>query len=170
MYEVVLDEERGTPASLNSCTRVSKRQAARLPSQEHLPDISVKPSHISTMSGHHSSQSRGSSSRRHFRRSRSIKSDDPLEIQGPLDIQGSVKSGGSINFNGDFIVKDKIDAYGGITMNGNVSCESVSHLHLQPALMLTSTQGQDQGVREHLGKRLPGGWVSSHSPFHMKSR
>jgi hypothetical protein len=50
-----------------------------------------------------------------------------LEIQGPLDIQGSVKSGGSINLDGDFIVKDKIDAYGAITMNGNVSCAYVSH-------------------------------------------
>jgi cytoskeletal protein CcmA (bactofilin family) len=77
------------------------------------------------MSGRHSGQSRGSSSRRTFRRSRSIKSDDPLVIQGPLDIQGSVKSGGSIRFDGDFMVKDKIDAYGAITIDGNVSCESV---------------------------------------------
>lgn len=89
-------------------------------------DISEQPHKNQIMSSHHSSQSRGSSNRRQqFRRSRSIKSDDALDIQGPLDIQGSVKSGGSISFAGDFIVKDKIDAYGAIDIDGNVKCESV---------------------------------------------
>lgn len=58
-----------------------------------------------------------------FQRSRSIKSEEQLDLYGPLEIVGSVKSGSSINFDGDFIVRDKIDAYGGIAMNGNISCE-----------------------------------------------
>lgn len=58
-----------------------------------------------------------------FQRSRSVKSDGELDLQGPLDIAGSVKSGGSINFEGDFIVRDKIDAYGAININGSVSSQ-----------------------------------------------
>lgn len=58
-----------------------------------------------------------------FQRSRSIKSENQLDLHGPLEIVGSVKSGSSINFDGDFIVRDKIDAYGGIAMNGSISCE-----------------------------------------------
>lgn len=75
------------------------------------------------MSSHRSSSSRGGSSNRRPRRSRSIKSEDPLHIEGPLDVQGSVKSGSSITFKGDIVVKDKIDAYGGISIDGNLSCE-----------------------------------------------
>jgi cytoskeletal protein CcmA (bactofilin family) len=58
-----------------------------------------------------------------FQRSRSIKSEVELTLKGPLEINGSVKSGGSIDFDGDFVVRDKIDAYGAITINGNVSSE-----------------------------------------------
>lgn len=58
-----------------------------------------------------------------FRRSRSIRSEHQLDLRGPLDIAGSVKSGSSINFDGDFIVRDKIDAYGAINMSGSVRCE-----------------------------------------------
>lgn len=39
-----------------------------------------------------------------------------------------MKFGGSINFDGDFIVKDKIDVYGVIIMNGNVSCVYVFYV------------------------------------------
>lgn len=56
-------------------------------------------------------------------RSQNIASDDGIELQGPLQIDGSVKSGGSIVFNGDFMVRDKIDAYGTINMNGNVTSQ-----------------------------------------------
>ncbi|KAI9166686.1 hypothetical protein HJFPF1_02800 [Paramyrothecium foliicola] len=66
------------------------------------------------------------SSSRQFKRSRSIRSDDPLDLQGPLEIEGSVKSGGSINLQGDFVVRDKIDAYGAIHMNGSISCGQVT--------------------------------------------
>lgn len=58
-----------------------------------------------------------------FRRTRSIRSDRELDLRGPLDIIGSVKSGSNINFDGDFIVREKIDAYGAIDMNGSVRCE-----------------------------------------------
>jgi cytoskeletal protein CcmA (bactofilin family) len=56
-----------------------------------------------------------------FRRSRSVKSDSELSLEGPLDVHGSVKSGGSIVFDGDFVIRDKIDAYGAITINGSVT-------------------------------------------------
>lgn len=58
-----------------------------------------------------------------LQRSQSITSDDGIELLGPLQIEGSVKSGGSIVFNGDFMVKKKIDAYGAINMNGNVTSQ-----------------------------------------------
>ena len=63
-----------------------------------------------------------------YQRSRSIKSDEGLDLQGPLQIDGSVKSGGSINFNGDFTVRDKIDAYGAINMNGTTTSACVSNI------------------------------------------
>lgn len=58
-----------------------------------------------------------------FTRSRSIKSEEQLDLHGPLEVAGSVKSGSSINFEGDFIVRDKVDAYGAIAIDGSVSCE-----------------------------------------------
>lgn len=58
-----------------------------------------------------------------FKRSKGVKSESELSLKGPLDIHGSVKSGGSIDFDGDFFIRDKIDAYGAITINGNVSAE-----------------------------------------------
>ncbi|KAK0389118.1 hypothetical protein NLU13_2693 [Sarocladium strictum] len=67
------------------------------------------------MASYYRNQSRSSSSRRQFQRSRSIKSDDALEIQGPLDIQGR-----SVSLEGDFIVHDEIDAYGGCLVAGHV--------------------------------------------------
>lgn len=56
-------------------------------------------------------------------RSKSIKSEEELNLRGPLEVNGSVKSGGSINVEGDLVVRDKMDAYGAITINGNVSTE-----------------------------------------------
>lgn len=69
------------------------------------------------------SSSTGYTSGRHFKRARSVKSDEPLDLRGPLEVAGSVRSGRSINLEGDFIIRDKIDAYGDIVMNGSVSCE-----------------------------------------------
>lgn len=56
-----------------------------------------------------------------WQRSRSIKADESLDLCGPLEINGSVQSGASIRFVGDFVVGDKVDAYGAITMNGNIT-------------------------------------------------
>jgi cytoskeletal protein CcmA (bactofilin family) len=48
------------------------------------------------------------------RKSKTIKSDGQVTLQGPLDIVGSVKSGSNVTFNGDFNVREKIEAYGSI--------------------------------------------------------
>ncbi|KAK1837846.1 hypothetical protein CCHR01_19530 [Colletotrichum chrysophilum] len=56
-------------------------------------------------------------------KSKSIKSEGEITLQGPIEVAGSVKSGGNITFNGDFDVRDKVEAYGGIEVNGNLSCE-----------------------------------------------
>jgi cytoskeletal protein CcmA (bactofilin family) len=58
-----------------------------------------------------------------FQRSSSIRSEGHLDLKGPLEVLGSVKSGRGINFEGDVIIRDKIDAYGNIDINGNLSCE-----------------------------------------------
>ena len=55
-------------------------------------------------------------------KTRSVKSEDAVSLQGPLDVAGSVKSGRSITLNGDFTVEDKIEAYGSIDITGNVNC------------------------------------------------
>ncbi|KAH8176400.1 hypothetical protein LIA77_04818 [Sarocladium implicatum] len=122
MEELVFDRDKKAISSI----RRSQRRTAKVSqvNNESLHSTSQQPGKSTAMSNRHSNQPRGSSSRRQqFRRSRSIKSEDALEIQGPLDIQGSVKSGSSISLAGDFIVKDKIDAYGAINMDGNVRCE-----------------------------------------------
>ncbi|KAI8278081.1 hypothetical protein K4K60_006518, partial [Colletotrichum sp. SAR11_57] len=56
-------------------------------------------------------------------KSKSIKSEGEITLQGPIEVAGSVKSGGNITFNGDFDVRDKVEAYGGIEVNGNLSCD-----------------------------------------------
>jgi hypothetical protein len=58
-----------------------------------------------------------------YKRSKSVKSDHEITLNGPLDVVGSVKSGSSINLNGDVIVREKLDAYGSIGLNGNITCE-----------------------------------------------
>lgn len=60
-----------------------------------------------------------------FKRSRSIKSEDALDLRGPLEITGSVKSERGINLEGEIIISGSLDAYGPLTMNGNISCEYV---------------------------------------------
>jgi cytoskeletal protein CcmA (bactofilin family) len=63
-----------------------------------------------------------------FKRSSSIRSEGQLDLRGPLEVLGSVKAGRGINFDGDIIVRDKIDAYGNIDVDGNLSCELVRGL------------------------------------------
>ena len=82
--------------------------------------------HIGSMSNnsyHYESASSSGYSGTQFQRSRSIRSDQPLDLYGPLEIEGSVKSGSSIKFDGDFVVRGAIDAYGKIGMKGDVTCE-----------------------------------------------
>lgn len=57
-----------------------------------------------------------------FQRSRSIHSENNLELTGPLDVAGTIRAR-NINFDGDFIVSDTIDAYGNIEINGNMTAE-----------------------------------------------
>ncbi|KAJ4144719.1 hypothetical protein LMH87_003591 [Akanthomyces muscarius] len=57
-----------------------------------------------------------------YQRSRSIHSEQSLELTGPLDVAGSIKAR-NISFGGDFIVSDAIDAYGDIEINGNMTAE-----------------------------------------------
>ncbi|RGP78107.1 polymer-forming cytoskeletal domain-containing [Fusarium longipes] len=58
-----------------------------------------------------------------YKRSRGVKSDHEITINGPVDVAGSVKSGSSINLNGDVIVREKLDAYGAIALNGSIRCD-----------------------------------------------
>ncbi len=62
-----------------------------------------------------------------YQRSRSIHSEQSLELTGPLDVAGSIKAR-NISFGGDFIVSDAIDAYGDIEINGNMTAEYVTFL------------------------------------------
>ena len=57
------------------------------------------------------------------RKSKTIKSDGQVALQGPLDVVGSVKSGSNISLEGDFTVREKIEAYGGIDVNGHLTCK-----------------------------------------------
>ncbi|KAF5546258.1 polymer-forming cytoskeletal domain-containing protein [Fusarium napiforme] len=58
-----------------------------------------------------------------FKRSRSIKSDHEIDLNGPIEVVGSVKSGSSISLNGDVIVREKVDAYGSLGLNGSIRCD-----------------------------------------------
>ncbi|OAR01048.1 hypothetical protein LLEC1_02903 [Akanthomyces lecanii] len=57
-----------------------------------------------------------------YQRSRSIHSEQNLELTGPLDVAGTIKAR-NIVFEGDFIVSDTIDAYGDVEINGNMTAE-----------------------------------------------
>jgi hypothetical protein len=56
-------------------------------------------------------------------RNKSIKSPESVEISGPMEVDGSVKCEGSIAFFGDFSVRDKIEAYGDVNLDGNMTCK-----------------------------------------------
>jgi len=58
-----------------------------------------------------------------YKRSKSVKSDHEVTLNGPVEVAGSVKSGSSINLNGDVIIREKLDAYGAIGLNGSIRCE-----------------------------------------------
>ena len=59
---------------------------------------------------------------------KSIKSNQAITLQGPMEVDGCVKSMASIQFDGDFAVRDKIEAYGNIDVNGNLNCMYVPSL------------------------------------------
>ena len=56
------------------------------------------------------------------KRKKNISSDKSLQLKGPMEIAGSVKAGGGITFNGDFTVGERMEAYGNIELNGNMTC------------------------------------------------
>ena len=58
-----------------------------------------------------------------YKRSKSVKSEHEVTLNGPVEVAGSVKSGSSINLNGDVIIREKLDAYGSIGLNGSIRCE-----------------------------------------------
>lgn len=93
-----------------------------------------------------------------YRMSRSIKDDQPIDLMGPVDVLGYVKSGSGVNLTGEVIVREKLEAYGAIFINGSVSCGLVGIC--EPFLERTSTdvllkQRTNQGLREHNRPRLP---------------
>ncbi|GJC95168.1 hypothetical protein ColKHC_03994 [Colletotrichum higginsianum] len=63
---------------------------------------------------------------------KSIRSEGEVTLQGPLRIAGSVAAGGNATFNGDFDVRDRVEAYGAIEVNGNLVCEWVPLLFSFP--------------------------------------
>ncbi|KKP02155.1 hypothetical protein THAR02_05741 [Trichoderma harzianum] len=76
------------------------------------------------MSEHYASGSTsGYAPPRNVKKSKSIKSEEEINIQGPLEVAGSVQSGRGINFQGCISVRGPIDAYGNITTNGEISCQ-----------------------------------------------
>lgn len=76
------------------------------------------------MSEHYATEpTSGYAAPKNVKRSRGIKSDDEINVQGPLEVAGSVQSGRGINFEGDVSVRGAIDAYGNITTKGELSCQ-----------------------------------------------
>ncbi|KAL6692565.1 hypothetical protein J3F84DRAFT_351493 [Trichoderma pleuroticola] len=76
------------------------------------------------MSEHYASGSTSAyAASRNVKKSKSIKSEDEINVQGPLEVAGSVQSGRGINFQGSISVRGPIDAYGNITTNGELSCQ-----------------------------------------------
>ena len=67
------------------------------------------------------------------KRKKNINSDKSLKLKGPMEIAGSVKSGGGITFNGDFTIGERMEAYGNIELNGNMTCRYVPLSRLWPA-------------------------------------
>jgi uncharacterized protein (DUF342 family) len=61
--------------------------------------------------------------RQRIKKRNSINSDTSLELNGPMEVTGSVRSGGALTFTGDFSVGERIEAYGDIDVNGNMTCK-----------------------------------------------
>ena len=55
------------------------------------------------------------------KKKKSIKSDKSIQLNGPLEVNGSVNSMGAVGFQGDFFVRDRIEAYGDINVDGNLN-------------------------------------------------
>lgn len=62
------------------------------------------------------------------KRKKSIKSETSIDLKGPMEVDGSVKSGAGVTFSGDFAVRDRIEAYGNINVNGSLTCRYVPTL------------------------------------------
>jgi hypothetical protein len=56
------------------------------------------------------------------RKRKSVKSEASVELVGPMEVDGSVKSMAAVTFTGDFSVRDRIEAYGDIDVNGSLTC------------------------------------------------
>ena len=76
---------------------------------------------------------------------RSIKSEASIELVGPMEVDGSVKTMGAVTFTGDFSVRDRIEAYGDIDVNGSLTsryaCSANPYLSV---LSLMTSQGYVQ--------------------------
>ncbi len=81
--------------------------------------VAYDDSAAATTSGGGGGSSGGSGS---VKKKKSIKSNSALDLVGPMEVDGSVKSMGAISFAGDFAVREKIEAYGNIDVNGNMNC------------------------------------------------
>lgn len=57
-----------------------------------------------------------------YPKTKAVRSEAAVTLQGPLEVAGGVRSGGNVALNGDFDIKDRIEAYGAIDINGNVMC------------------------------------------------
>lgn len=57
-----------------------------------------------------------------IKKMKSVKSDGSIELNGPVEVDGSIKSMGDVALLGDITVRDRIEAYGSITVGGTLSC------------------------------------------------
>lgn len=64
-----------------------------------------------------------------YRRSRSVKSDHQVDLLGPIYVDGSIKSGSGVNLTSDVMVREKLEAYGAIFINGSLNCGLVDITH-----------------------------------------
>lgn len=68
--------------------------------------------------------SSSSSSGAKMKKKKSITSDHAVELRGPVEVDGSVKSMATVSFvgGGEFVVRDRIEAYGDVELSGYLSC------------------------------------------------
>ena len=68
--------------------------------------------------------SSSSSSGAKMKKKKSITSDHTVELRGPVEVDGSVKSMATVSFvgGGEFVVRDRIEAYGDVELSGYLSC------------------------------------------------